>query len=220
MSRIVVVGGNGRTGQLVIDLLLKAKHEVVATVRNSAHVARLIKKGVETHLVDLDASPLENIEHAFAGADAVIFAAGSAEGESSAIDRKGVQRTVRAASKAKATRYIAISALGASTAMPKGFGESKEMKDYYAAKKTANKLVRNSSLFWTIIEPGGLTEGKPTGKVAISEGKDIENKSLSRADVAAVTVAVLNEPKSVGHTLQLIGGSSTIATALKNALKG
>jgi uncharacterized protein YbjT (DUF2867 family) len=218
LSRVVVVGGRGRTGILIVKALIKNGDAVVATIRNPRHMAEMVKLGAETHVLDLDTSPLADFEHAFAGADAVVFAAGSGENESSAIDRKGVQRTVRAASKAKATRYVAISALGATTKVPKAF-DSKEMKSYYAAKKTANKLVRNSSLFWTIIEPGGLTAGKATGKIALSEGKDIENKNISRADVAATVLAVLAEPKSAGHTFQIVGGSTEIKKAVAAAVK-
>lgn len=218
MSRIVVVGGHGRTGLLVVKQLLRRGDSVVATIRNPRHMAELVKLGAETHVLDLDASPLADFEHAFRGADAVVFAAGSAEGESSAIDRKGVQRTVRAAANAKVGRYVAISALGASTRVPAAF-DSKEMKEYYAAKKTANKLVRNSSLFWTIIEPGGLTVGKPTGRIALSEGEDIANRNISRADVAATVLAVLDEPRSAGHTFQLVGGTTEIVKAVKQALK-
>jgi uncharacterized protein YbjT (DUF2867 family) len=219
--RVVVVGATGRTGKHIVSQLLKNGDEVVATIRDPKKMAALVKQGAETHILDLDTSPLADIEHAFKGAEAVVFAAGSAEGaESSAIDRKGVQRTVRAATKAKATRYIAISALGASTPTPKEWTATTEMKNYYVAKKTANKIVRNSSLFWTILEPGGLTDGKLTGKLAISEGEDIKNKNLSRADVAATVLAVLKEPKSAGHTLQMIGGSTEIAKAVKAAIKG
>jgi uncharacterized protein YbjT (DUF2867 family) len=216
MSRVVVIGGHGRTGRLVVDRLLKNGDTVVATVRNPKHMVELIKRGVETHVLDLDTSPLDGFVHAMAGADAVVFAAGSGEGEDSAIDRKGVQRTVRAAMKAKATRYVAISALGASTKLPEAF-DTPEMKSYYAAKRTGNKIIRNASLFWTIVEPGQLTDGRPAGRIALSESEDIRDRKIARADVAATVLAVLSEPRSVGHTFQIVGGSTEIGKAVKQA---
>ena len=221
MSRVVVVGGHGRTGILVVKALLKNGDAVVATIRNPRHMAEMIKLGAETHVLDLDTSPLADFEHAFAGADAVVFAAGSGESDpKSDIDRKGVQRTVRVAMKAKVPRYVAVSALGATTKLPAG-EDWPGAKAYYAAKKTANKVVRNSSLFWTIVEPGTLTDGKATGKVALSEGKDeVAHKKISRADVAATVLAVLAEPKSAGHTFQIVGGTTDIAKAVKQAIKG
>jgi uncharacterized protein YbjT (DUF2867 family) len=220
LSRVVVVGARGRTGLLIVKALIKHGDAVVATIRNPKHMAEMVKLGAETHVLDLDTSPLADVEHAFAGADAVVFAAGSAESDpKSDIDRKGVQRTVRVAMKAKVPRYVAISALGATTKLPKTF-DWPGMKAYYAAKKTANKVVRNSSLFWTIIEPGSLSDGRATGKIALSEGKDeVADKKISRADVAATVLAVLAEPKSAGHTFQIVGGATEIAKAVKAAVR-
>ena len=218
MSRVIVVGGSGRTGSLIVAALKKAGHAPVATIRSAAHTAALVKLGAETALLDLKESTLEDWTRVLRGADAVIFAAGSSTGESSAIDRIGVRRTVSAAEKAGVARYIAIASIGASTGMKlEGDWATPEMRDYYKQKRAGNALIRASSLKWTIIEPGELTDGKPTGKVTLSEA-DILQKSVSRADVAAVAVAVLDAPKSIGKALQLTSGKTAIADALK-ALK-
>jgi uncharacterized protein YbjT (DUF2867 family) len=211
--RIVVVGASGRTGRLIVTELRKAGHEVVGTIRNAAHMADLLKAGVEVAMLDLATSPPGEIEHAFEGAGGVVFAAGSAEGESSEIDRKGVQRTVRAAMKAHARRYVAISSLGASTPVPADF-DTPEMKEYFAAKKSANRLVEKSSLHWTIIEPGELSEGKRTGKIAAST-TGIANKRIARADIAAVVAKVIEDNTLVGRIIQVVGGSTPIATSLQ-----
>lgn len=216
--RVVVVAASGRTGALIVKELLKAGEIVVGTIRNPRHMADLVKQGVEVALLDLDKSPLADLEQTFKGADAVIFAAGSAEGESSAIDRKGVYRTVLAAQKAKVARYVAISALGSSTPVPKDF-DSKEMKDYYAAKRAGDKRIRESGLEWTIIEPGGLGEGKPAGKIGLSE-TGIADKSISRADVAATVVAALKQRKTAGRTFQIVGGTTAIGAAIDKAING
>jgi uncharacterized protein YbjT (DUF2867 family) len=215
VMRVIVVGGSGRTGALVVKALVKAGETVVATIRNPKHMAALIKQGVEVVMIDLDSSPLGDIEQAFKGADAVVFAAGSAEGDpSSAIDRKGVKRTVLAATKAGVRRYVAVSSLGATTRVPLTY-EWEGMKEYFAAKRAANKTVRESGLDWTIVEPGTLTDAKGTGKVALSEGEDIRDGKISRADVADVVVAALKELRSVGHTFQIVGGTTAIAEAVR-----
>jgi uncharacterized protein YbjT (DUF2867 family) len=211
--RIVVVGASGRTGKLVAEQLKNAGHEVVGTIRDPKRMAELLKLGVEVQMVDLETSELSAIEHAFRGADGVVFAAGSAEGESSAVDSKGVQRTVRAAMKARARRYVAISALGASTPLPEQ-PTWPGAKEYFAAKRSANRLVEKSSLFWTIIEPGTLTDGKPAGRIAASL-TGIADKKISRADVAAVVVAVLADDAMIGRVIQVVGGTTPIAAALE-----
>ena len=92
-----------------------------------------------------------------------------------------------------------------------------EMKDYYKQKRAAAKFITSSSLAWTILEPGELTDGGGTGQVLLSQ-QAIDEESVPREDVADVTVALLEEPKSAGKVFQLTRGKDTIATALKAAL--
>ena len=214
--RIIVIGGHGRTGILVVEKLVADKHSVVATIRNPKHMADMVKLGAETVLLDLDKSPFDDIVFAIKDADAVVFAAGSGAGESSEIDRKGTLRTVRAAEKAGVKRYVSISAIGASTGLSIR-SMNDEMKDYYKQKRAAAKHITGSSLDWTILEPGELTDGGGTGKVHISQ-QAIDEESVPREDVAAVVVALLDEPKTTGKVFQLTRGKNTIPTALKAAL--
>ena len=215
MSRIVVVGAHGRTGKLIVSQLLAAGESVVATIRNPKHMADMIKLGVEVVMLDLEKSTGPMFAAMFKGADAVVFAAGSGTGESSEIDSKGVRKTLGAAKKAGVKRYLAISSIGASTGMKlSGEWATAEMKDYYKHKRAAGKAIMASGLDWTILEPGELTEGKGTGKVTMSV-EAVPQKSISRADLAAVAVAALGSAKTIGKALQLTAGKATIADAIK-----
>ena len=214
--RIIVSGGSGRTGLLIVEKLIKAGHSVVATIRNPRHMAETVKRGAETVVLDLDKSPLAEFTTAMKGADAVVFAAGSAAGEGSALDRIGTRRTVHAAKNAGVKRYLSISSIGASTGLSTR-SMNDEMKDYYKQKRAAAKFIHASSLDWTILEPGELTDGGGTGKVLLSLDA-IDQESVPRDDVAAVVVALLEEPRSAGKVFQLTRGTQTIAAALQAAL--
>ncbi|MGN6490340.1 MAG: NAD(P)-binding oxidoreductase [Devosia sp.] len=214
--RVTVIGGSGRTGKLVVEQLLAAGHQVVATIRNPRHMAELVKLGAETQLVDLDKSEFDTIVTAMQGADAVVFAAGSAAGETSELDRKGTLRTVRAAEKAGVKRCVSVSSIGASTGLSTR-SMNDEMKDYYKQKRAAAKHIAGSSLDWTIVEPAELTDDDGTGKVTASL-EALEGKPIARADVAAVVVATLGEGKAIGKAIQLTGGTTPIRTALTRAL--
>lgn len=216
--RITVIGGSGRTGKLIVEQLVAEKHQVVATIRNPRHMAELVKLGAETQLVDLDTSAFDTIVTAMQGSDAVVFAAGSAAGESSELDRKGTLRTVRAAEKAGVKRYVSVSAIGASTGMSTR-SMNDEMKDYYKQKRAAAKHITGSTLDWTILEPAELTDAAGTGKVTAGLER-IEEKPIARADVAAAVVATLGEKKSIGKAIQLAGGGTAIKAALAQALGG
>lgn len=214
--RITVIGGSGRTGKLIVEQLVAGKHQVVATIRNPRHMAELVKLGAETQLVDLDKSDFDTIVTAMQGSDAVVFAAGSAAGETSELDRKGTLRTVRAAEKAGVKRYVSVSAIGASTGMSTR-SMNDEMKDYYRQKRAAAKHITGSSLDWTIIEPAELTDDAGTGKVTASLA-GLEGKPIPRADVAATVVAALGDNKSIGKAIQLGGGTMPVKTALSKAV--
>jgi uncharacterized protein YbjT (DUF2867 family) len=217
--RIVVIGGSGRTGKRLVGQLVAAGDSVVATIRNPKKMAEMVKLGAETVILDLEHSSGPDFAAQFKGADAIVFAAGSSTGESSAIDRAGLVKTVRAAKSAGVKRYVAIASIGASTGMKlTGDWASDEMKDYYKQKRAANAHLRASGLSWTILEPGELTDAKGTGKVTLSEAA-IETGAVPRADVAAVLVALLHEPRTAGRAFQLTAGKSLIATALKRALE-
>jgi putative NADH-flavin reductase len=212
--RVVVVGGGGRTGKLVVDALIRRGDTPVATIRSPRQMAELVKAGAEVLMLDLVESEFEQWVHGFRGADAIVFAAGSATGESSALDRKGTLRTVRAAEKAGVDRYVTIASIGASTGMKlSGEWATDEMVDYYKQKRAANKLIRESTLRWTIVEPGELTDNKGTGKARISV-EAVKSASISRADVATVVVEALHQPKTAGMAFQVVRGESAIATAL------
>jgi uncharacterized protein YbjT (DUF2867 family) len=51
-----------------------------------------------------------------------------------------------------------------------------------------------------------------TGSVTLAE--HAERGAVPRGDVAAVLVALLDTPASVGRTLELVGGQTPIADAL------
>jgi uncharacterized protein YbjT (DUF2867 family) len=218
--RVVVIGGGGRTGRLVVEELLKAGHQTVATIRSPKHMAAMVKLGAEAVMLDLDASTGPDFQAAFKGADAIVFAAGSAAGESSALDGAGTVKTARAAKSAGVTRYITISSIGASTGLKlSGEWDTAEMRDYYKQKRAATKYLLDSGLDVTILEPGELTDGKATGKVLLSE-EAIPLKAVTRADVAAVLVELLGAKKSVGRAFQLTAGKTPIAKMVADLVGG
>jgi uncharacterized protein YbjT (DUF2867 family) len=216
--RVVVVGAGGRTGRLIVERLVAAGHKAVATIRSPRHMAAMVSLGAETVMLDLELSTGPDFQAQFKGADAIVFAAGSAGGESSALDRTGLIKTARAAESAGVKRYLAIASIGASTGMKlSGEWNTEEMRDYYKQKRAGNKYLRESGLDWIIVEPGELTDGKPAGKVTLSE-EAIEERAIDRGDVAAVVVALLESKKSSKRAFQLTGGKTPIGEAVARVL--
>ena len=59
-----------------------------------------------------------------------------------------------------------------------------------------------------------LTDDAPTGRVEL--GETVERGAIPRADVAAVIVAVLHEPASVGTTFELVSGEEPVESAISS----
>ena len=70
-----------------------------------------------------------------------------------------------------------------------------------------------SGLDYTIVRPGALIDDPGTGLVTV--GTEIERGSIPREDVAAVVVAVLETPDSVGKTFELVSGDTPIEEAVR-----
>jgi uncharacterized protein YbjT (DUF2867 family) len=73
--------------------------------------------------------------------------------------------------------------------------------------------VVHSGLDYTIVRPGGLTDEPGTGRVKVSA--ELGNRGpIPRDDVAAVLLAVLESPATIGTTFELFTGDTPIAEAL------
>ena len=114
-------------------------------------------------------------------------------------------------------RYVMVSSMGADTGaagLPAGADEV--FAAYLDAKKAADDDLRRRDLDWTILRPGALTMASGTGQVRLAEKTG--RGEVPREDVAAVLLALLDEPRSAGLTLELIGGDTPIAEAVADVL--
>ncbi|HKA99104.1 MAG TPA: NAD(P)-binding oxidoreductase, partial [Streptosporangiaceae bacterium] len=86
---------------------------------------------------------------------------------------------------------------------------------YITAKTAAEDDLRSRDLDWTIVRPGGLTDAAATGRVRLA-APPVPRGTVSRADVAAVIAALLDQPGTRHQTLELTGGNSPVATAVRS----
>jgi uncharacterized protein YbjT (DUF2867 family) len=204
---VVVAGGHGQIGLRLLRLLAEEGHRARGLVRNPEHVQDLADVGAEAVLCDME--ELDDLSGCCAGADAVVFAAGAGPG--SGPERK---RTVDYGAAVKlidagVRRYVMVSAMG--VGRPDQWSE--EMRPYYEAKAGADERLAESGLDYTIVRPGGLTDDPGTGRIEV--GTDLDYGSIPRDDVAAVLLAVLKTPTSIGKTFELVSGDTPIEEAVR-----
>jgi uncharacterized protein YbjT (DUF2867 family) len=214
MSQIAIVGGNGKVARHVIPQLVAAGHRPVALVRNPAYTHDLEQLGAEVRLLDLEQDGVDHFAAAFEGCDGVVFSAGG--GPDGNIERKrtvdlgGSLTSIEAARQVGIDRFVQVSAIGVDRPVPDD--AEPVWKAYVEAKRDADVALRDSDLAWTILRPGRLTDADGTGLVSV--GDEVEYGDIPRADVAAVVVASLDAPASVGRQWDVVGGSTPVAEAV------
>jgi len=215
MSRIAVVGGHGQVARHLLVALRRSEHDAVALVRRDAYRAELESRGAEVRLLDLEQADAEGYAAAFEGCDAVVFAAGG--GPDGNIERKrtvdleGSLKSIEGARLAGIERFVQVSAINVDDPLPEDTDDV--WRAYVEAKRDADAALRDSDLAWTIIRPGRLTDDPATGLVSL--GPDVAGGDVTRADVAAVLAAVLDEPATVGKQWNLVNGDTPVTEAVR-----
>jgi kynurenine 3-monooxygenase len=202
--KITVVGGNSGTGAQVVRLAQAAGHTVTCLSRKGA-------AATSNNVQDVvgDATDPAVARSAVDGADAVVITVGGSAGTDR--NRTAVTRSVIAGMQAAGVRRLVVhSSLGVGDSMSlmpapvRVFARTvlgKTLADHAEQEAAAEA----SGLDWTIVRPGGLTDDPATGAYvaqSTSEGRSMKNR-ISRADVAAHIVAILDDPASYGQALAM-----------------
>jgi nucleoside-diphosphate-sugar epimerase len=219
--RIVIAGGHGQIALRLERLLAGRGDDVTGIIRKPEQAGDLRSAGAEPAVCDLESASAKDVERLLAGADAAVFAAGAGPGSGTerkdTVDRQACSLLADAAEAAAVRRFLVVSSMGADREPPAG--TDPVFAAYLRAKAAADADVRaRAGLDSTILRPGGLTNDPGTGRVNLAGTTGRGN--VTRDDVAAVLVALLDEPGTAGRTLELIGGDVPIAEAVRKAAEG
>jgi len=214
MSTVVIVGGHGKVALRLAEALTGQGHTVRSTIRNEAHGADVEDAGAEPYLLDIEGSDAEDFAEVFGSAHAVVFTAGGG-GDGNVerkrtVDLEGSLKSIQAAKLTGITRFVQVSAMGVDE--PVADDAAPAWRAYVDAKRDADVALRASGLDWTIVRPGRLTDGPATGSVRMAPR--LPEGEISRADVAAVIVAVLEDDSTIGSQFELTEGDRTVSDAI------
>lgn len=212
---VVIAGGHGKIALLLTRLLADRGDTVTSVVRNPDHRAEVEAAGATAAVLDLEAASTDDLAPHLASADAVVFAAGAGPGSDAArkdtVDRAAAVLLADAAAKAGVARYLLVSSTGVDA--PPAPGTDEVWAAYLRAKKAAEDALRATALDWTILRPGALTDDPGTGRVLLAP-PPVERGNVTRADTAAVLVALLDTPGTVGKVLELREGDVEVRVAV------
>ena len=210
MATVLVIGASKGIGLETVKRALNKGHAVRAFAR-TAH--RLPIDDPRLSKIMADATDAVAIAAALQGADAVIQCLGAGIGfQPVTVFSKATRVLVDAMAVSPLKRLIAVTGLGAGDS--RGIGSfvytnvlfPLVLKRIYDDKDVQEQIIKKSSLDWTIVRPGILTNGPETGayKVLV-ERKDWRAGSISRADVADFLISQVTDRTLLRKTPLLVG---------------
>jgi uncharacterized protein YbjT (DUF2867 family) len=207
--KIVVFGASGKTGSLLVEQALKAGHEVVAYVRRSGSVTLVHPK---LNVIVGNLSDKVSMKTAITGADACFSTLGGGSlTKSNPEVLEGISTMVSLMEEVGVTQFVYLSSIGVGESrfympQPIRFLMVNVLLRIPIADHLINeKRIEASSLKWTVVRPGGLTDGPLTGTVkhGFEKIKLTGNAGISRANVAAFMLAQLTDEAYVNKSVWL-----------------
>lgn len=200
-------------------LLAARSDDAVGLIRSPDHRDDLRAAGAEPVVCDLETAGVDEVAEHLAGADAVVFAAGAGPGSGAArketVDHAAAVLFGDAAARAGVRRYLLVSSVGVDE--PPRPGTDDVFAVYLRAKKAAEVDLLARDLDLTVLRPGSLTDAAATDHVLLAP-PPVPHGEIPRADVAAVLVALLDEPRTAGTVVELVSGDTPIAEAVRALL--
>jgi len=205
-KRILVFGATGGTGQELVKQALAKSYEVTAFVRSPQ---KLKISNSNLTIIKGDVLNYTQVLNAIENHDIIFCNLGMPASDKSTLRKNGTTNIVNAMEAKGKTRFICQTSLG--------FGDSKYLlpwhmkyfivplilKSAFADHQLQETVIEKSSLDWTIVRPGNMTNGKKTEKYKHGFGINEKIKlKISRSDVAHF---MLNQINNNNYLHQKIG---------------
>lgn len=200
--KLTIFGATGGTGAQVMQQALAAGHTVTILARDPAKVTT---QNPRLTVVAGNVLNQSDVEKALDQAAAVVCTLGNTSNNPADVVSAGTQQIVKAMQQRGVKRLIVVSSLGVGDSkhqVPFFFKVlaatvlRKTMKD----KEAQEALVRASNLDWTIVRPGGLTDGPRTGSYRFGVDASLTAGRVARADVADFILRELERNEFVRMT--------------------
>lgn len=203
--KITVFGATGGIGGQVAAQALDAGHKVTAVVRDSAALG-LAHPSLEVVTVPGLTDP-EALRPALEASEAVISGVGPRSRKAGPVASNATRGILAAMEASGVRRLVAVSAAPVG---PVPAGESFAnrrillpfitalLRDTYADLAAMEDEIKRSPMDWTVVRPPKLVNKPLTGAYRTCVGGNVpRGSSISRADVAHLMLAVLDDPATI-----------------------
>jgi putative NADH-flavin reductase len=207
--KVVIFGASGKTGTLLTDQALAKGHQVTAFVRRAD---AMVQKHPNLKIITGNLGETDKLKDAIAGADACISTLGGGSLTKHAPEIiAGISRIISQMEHEGVKRFIYLSSIGA--------GESRYLmgpairfliadvmlRVPLADHTTNEQSLEKSKLQWTVVRPGGLTDGPKAENLNYGTEKiKLKGSSkISRANVASFILNQLSETDFINKSVWL-----------------
>ncbi|MGB5737125.1 MAG: SDR family oxidoreductase [Thiohalocapsa sp.] len=199
-TQIALFGATGGTGRQVVEQALAKGYRIRALVRDPAKLA----EGDGLTPVQGDVLDQAAVDRCVEGCDAVVCVLGS-HGSADPVEDRGTERILTAMKTNGQRRLIVVTSMGVGDSIDQVAAFFRAimkltLKRVMEAKERQEQAIMASGLDWTIVRPGGLTDGPRTGSYQSGLDKSIKATRVSRADVADFILRELEAGDYIGQT--------------------
>jgi putative NADH-flavin reductase len=195
--RIIVLGAGGRTGRLIVDAALRNGYRTVALLRSPERAGPGVRDNLE--FIAADARNAGSIRRVLEPDDVIISAIGPSGRKSEGL-YASVARAVVAADDSGRRRFIGITSSGVrddDLNHPWWYRTFfvPFMKNTYGDMREMESAVEQSTLAWTFVRPGRLSDEPASGNYRVEDGMNPKGGvSISRSDVAEFVISCVEDP--------------------------
>jgi nucleoside-diphosphate-sugar epimerase len=216
--KIAISGASGKTGFRIVEEAVKKGLNVRQIIRKTSKVSESLKN-IETIRVSLDNK--KELDKSLENIDALIIATGARASLDltgpAKVDALGVYRQLQSCKRVGIKRVILVSSL----CTGKFFHPLNLFGLILIWKKIGENFIRNSSLDWTIIRPGGLKESEDIKSEKIEYSKeDTQIKgSIPRRLVAKCCIDSLKTNESINKIIEVTSSTENKKISFKKAMQ-
>lgn len=203
--RLFILGATGGIGRQLVDQALERHHQVTAFVRSPEKLGAR-RDGLT--VIQGDVRNLDAMSAALRGHDAMLSTLGPPGPSRNTITSDGARTTVTAMQTAGIRRLVivGVAALFPDIGMFGRMLRNTLLRNIADDSAEMERIVKATSLDWTIVRPPRLTNGPRTEHYGVAadhlpKGAG-DNATISRADVAHF---MLDEIERPAHIQQVVG---------------
>jgi len=190
--KLAIFGATGGTGRELTKQATAAGHEIQALTRSPG---KLPSNDAVTAIQGNVLEP-EAVSATVDGADAVVCLLGRTPNNPEDVVSRGTENIVDSMDEQGVERLVVLTSMGLGASVRQvlwyvRIANVTILQDLMADKARQEEIVMGSDLDWTIVRPGGLTDGPRTGEYVHGVDVDATAGPISRADVADLLLQVV-----------------------------